>query len=120
VDRSPFINLFPTTPLALDELNGFMGLPSMMAQITTFQCGGTAVAVKMSHPLADARALMSFMDDWAAVNRSLVQGVSLPVPTPIFDPSLSDKQAAGDVNPKEPDQETLEVAQSLPLNRHDY
>jgi hypothetical protein len=109
-----------STPLAMHDLVNFEGLPGMVVQMTTFGCGGVAVAVKMAHPLADAQALLTFMRDWAAVNCSVLSGGPTPSLTPVFDPSLLDQAAGGDIDAPEQDLVLLEAASPLPLHRYDW
>lgn len=117
----PQKDLLSSTPLALHNLSDFEGLPCMSVQLNTFTCGGYAVAVKMAHPLADAQALMVFMHQWAASSRvldghpakSLMDG-------PIFNPSLLDSHATGDIDAQAADPEIIASARSLPMHRFDW
>lgn len=58
--------LFPSTTLASAKstVPDFDG-PAMMVQVTIFACSGTAIAVGLSHPLADAQSLAYFIQHWA-------------------------------------------------------
>ncbi|KAL3533129.1 hypothetical protein ACH5RR_006650 [Cinchona calisaya] len=38
-------------------------------QLNSFECGGTAIGVCISHKIADAMSLVTFMNTWAAKNR---------------------------------------------------
>lgn len=112
--------LDPPTRLALYNMADYEGLPGMVVQLTSFQCGGVAVAVKLAHSLADAQALLQFAHNWAAVNRALLSSDLLPILSPVFEPARLDRAAAGDIDAKNPDQGLLDTARALPLHRYDY
>ncbi|KAI9752548.1 MAG: hypothetical protein M4579_005585 [Chaenotheca gracillima] len=95
-------------------------VPGMMVQVTSFSCGGLAIGIKIVHSLADARSLTNFVRDWAAINRAMIMGAHLPSPGPVFDPSLLDRAASGDIDATHPDVTIVEVARSLPLHRYDF
>ncbi|KAE8323700.1 transferase family-domain-containing protein [Aspergillus sergii] len=112
------------TRLALANLRDYEGLPSMTIQITLFKGGGYAIGIKLPHCLADAQALMVFMQQWASACRVL-HGHSNSIPpedkfNPIFDPSLLDSKASGDINTPTPDQSLITKARNLPLHRYDW
>ncbi|KAG6856261.1 hypothetical protein H0H87_006017 [Tephrocybe sp. NHM501043] len=120
VTNLPFANLIDsTTPLALHDAINYAGLPSLSVQITTLADNGVAIAIKFAHPLADAQTLLQFTHDWAAVSRVVVAQGTLPTLSPVFDPSLLDRAAAGDIDASHPSSEILEVARPLPLHRYD-
>ncbi|KAG6837365.1 hypothetical protein H0H93_010967 [Arthromyces matolae] len=96
-----------------------LGLPSLIIQITTLVDNGVAIAVKFAHPLADAMTLLQFVHDWAAVSKAMRQNDPLPALSPIFDPSLIDRAAAGDIDASHPSPSVLETARPLPLHRYD-
>ncbi|OJD28715.1 transferase family protein [Diplodia corticola] len=106
----PAVELVPATPLAAPTAPGGDDSPeprpALLAQATSFACGGLAVGLRLAHPLADAHALANFVRDWAAAAR----GLAPPVPGPLFDPSLLDAYAA----PPPPS------ARALPCNRFDW
>ena len=109
------------TAYALDDAKVHQNLPSTKIQFTNFKDGGTAIAVGMVHSLADAAALLTFMKDWAATNRALLSSSeSLPKLQPLFDPSLIDASAAGNIDARTSDPGILEVAAKLPVHRFDY
>lgn len=117
----PQKDLLSGTPLALHNLSNYKGLPAMSVQINTFTCGGYAVAVKMAHPLADAQALMVFMHQWAATSRAQDGQVAISLMgAPVFDPSLLDSCAAGDIDGEAADKDLSDVARSLPMHRFDW
>eukprot|EP01087_Luapelamoeba_hula_P025261 TRINITY_DN9942_c0_g1_i1.p1 TRINITY_DN9942_c0_g1~~TRINITY_DN9942_c0_g1_i1.p1 ORF type:complete len:616 (-),score=70.55 TRINITY_DN9942_c0_g1_i1:26-1873(-) len=108
-------------------------LPSMVVQVTTFACGGVAIAVKLPHPLADAHTLVRFMKDWSAIHTaSLTDAVTPLADPPLFDPSLLDQRAAKSDNVPEGerreegsegpvvDQVMVARARALPLHRYDW
>ncbi|KAL4581228.1 hypothetical protein LXL04_017438 [Taraxacum kok-saghyz] len=41
----------------------------LAVQVNYFECGGVAVAVSMSHKIADASSVVHFMNDWAKITR---------------------------------------------------
>lgn len=96
------------------------GLPAMIVKITTFACGGVAIAPRLQHVLGDAQAFLRFVHDWAAVHKSLVKGFPRPVLEPVFDPEMLNNMAAGDIDGEEPDKDILETAQELPVHRYDW
>lgn len=115
------IALLPTSPrLALADMITSEGLPSVIIQITTFSCGGVALAIKIAHPLADATALLQFTRDWANINKKAVTGSPSHIPTPLFDPAALDRAAAGDIDAPELDLGIVEQAQRLPFHRYDW
>ncbi|RSL86948.1 hypothetical protein CEP51_002538 [Fusarium floridanum] len=103
----------------VDDESGRLN-PLMAVQVTELACGGFVVAVKGTHPLADATSFISLLKDWAAVSRSVLERSPIPTLTPLFDPALLDNQAAGDINAEEPDDGILQKAKSLPLHRYDW
>ncbi|KAF8075032.1 hypothetical protein FPV67DRAFT_1619832 [Lyophyllum atratum] len=112
--------LDPTTRLAMHDAINYAGLPSMIVQITTIASGGVGVAIKLAHPLADAQSLLRFTHDWAAVTRAMSAAAPLPTLSPVFDPTLLDRTAVGDIDAPEPDHALLEVARALPMHRYDW
>ncbi|KAM0433404.1 hypothetical protein ACHAPT_004282 [Fusarium lateritium] len=94
--------------------------PLMAVQVTELACGAFVVGLKGTHPLADATSFISLLKDWAAVSRSALNGSLLPTLTPVFDPTLLDNQAAGDINAEQPDEEIVQKAKSLPMHRYDW
>ncbi|KAM5350257.1 hypothetical protein ACJ41O_006762 [Fusarium nematophilum] len=94
--------------------------PLMAIQVTQLACGGFVLALKSTHPLADASTFISLLKDWALVSRALLSGETMPQLTPLFDPGLLDDQAAGCINADQPDEEILEQAKSLPMHRYDW
>jgi hypothetical protein len=115
----PGRELVPATALSSHDLTNPQA-PSLIVQLTTFGCGGHAIALKMSHPLADAHCLSYFARDWAAVTRALIANEPTPALTPLFDPQRLDKAAAGDIDAASPDPAILARARSLPCHRFDW
>ncbi|KAK9090208.1 hypothetical protein Sjap_023385 [Stephania japonica] len=66
------IQLFPIEYTTGEELLG--------VQVSFFECGGIAVGVYLSHKVADARSLCTFVVSWASIAKS-----GSPVLTPRFD-----------------------------------
>ncbi|KAJ7582768.1 transferase family-domain-containing protein [Mycena floridula] len=112
-----------TSPrLAMQDGVHFLGLPAVIVQITKFVDAGLAIAAKMSHPMADAQSLTCFMRHWAAIHRRMVEGITegdLP-PAPVFDPSLLDNRAVGDIDAQKADPEIVAQAHALPQHRYDW
>ncbi|XP_057507634.1 stemmadenine O-acetyltransferase-like [Actinidia eriantha] len=50
------------------DLDDVRDLP-VLVQVTFFECGGVAVAVNLSHKVADAMSLFTFVNGWAATAR---------------------------------------------------
>ena len=60
------------------------------------------------------------MKDWAATNLALSSSNSAPKLQPLFNPSLIDAAAAGNIDAESPDPSILQVAAKLPVHRFDY
>ncbi|KAI9738314.1 MAG: hypothetical protein M1834_008812 [Cirrosporium novae-zelandiae] len=109
----------PTTPLAPSK-NEDSILPCMAIQVTTFECGSLAVAVKLSHSLGDAITLSHFVKDWANISQAIFHKTPLPSPSPVFNPQLLDNAAAGDIDALEPNEQLVDIALALPCHRFDW
>ncbi|KAG6885116.1 hypothetical protein C0993_005790 [Termitomyces sp. T159_Od127] len=107
------------TPLAFHDAVSYVGLPSLIIQITTLADDGVAIGLKFAHPLADAQTMLYFTKDWAAVSRAIRMQKPPPVLSPIFDPLLIDRAAAGDIDGLNPSPSILEATRELPLHRYD-
>ncbi|CAI9113053.1 OLC1v1013580C1 [Oldenlandia corymbosa var. corymbosa] len=57
-------------------------IPLLAVQISSFECGGTAVGVCISHKIADISSLMNFVNYWSALSRGGNSNTSVQ---PIFD-----------------------------------
>ena len=114
-------DLCRTTPLfPSDEWPSTTSLPSMVVQLTTFACGGRAVAVRLAHVLADVQTISTFAHHWSAVHRAMLADQSCITSTaPVFDPQLLDRQAAGDIDATHPDKHLLSAAHCLPQEHWD-
>ncbi|OJT03674.1 Spermidine hydroxycinnamoyl transferase [Trametes pubescens] len=119
-DDFPAAQLLYPTELALYNTKEYAGRPSVSVQLTAFACGGFGVALRIVHPIADATAMHQFVKDWSAINSALLNNHPPPTPAPIFDPSLVDKAAAGDLTKPAIDPEILRTARTLPLVRYDW
>lgn len=95
-------------------------LPSFAIQVTTFLGGGMAVALKFAHPLTDAHGMSFFMRDWASACQAIVTGSEMPTMTPIFDPQMLDRCAAGAINAIHADPKLVAKAHNLPCHRYDW
>lgn len=103
--------------LALWNMQESDGLPCVVVQLTTFACGGVAIAVRIAHVLADADALVKFVGNWATAYRGeRVKDADLPV----FEPSLLDRNAAGRIDSQRPDQNIVAQSRALPVSRFDF
>ncbi|KAJ7094378.1 transferase family-domain-containing protein [Mycena epipterygia] len=114
------LDLLPNTSLASHTMADFTGLPCLIVQVTSFKCGGLVIALKASHPLADAQTLTTFVNDWALVNSALVQNLPPPVLAPIFSPAALDQAALGDIDVASPDPAIIKIARELPIHRYDW
>lgn len=94
--------------------------PIMAIQCTTLSDGGFVLAVKTAHPLADIAGLVRFVKDWASVSSAVINGLTAPVLTPVFEPARLDNLAAGDINAEEPDPAIIKRTECLPLHRYDW
>ncbi|PSR81097.1 hypothetical protein PHLCEN_2v6538 [Hermanssonia centrifuga] len=111
----PTTELLPSTPLALNNLKDYLGLPSMIVQITDFACGSVGVAVKLAHPLADAQALAHFVHDWAKLSRACMSDPISPPPlpvNPVFEPSKLETAIGGP--------SSLTGPHPLPMHHYDW
>jgi hypothetical protein len=105
--------------LSDNHKSDFDGLPCVVIQLTTFDCGGVAIAMRMAHCLTDTQTMVQFISDWARLNRAIVAHAPIPTLSPIFDPSLLDRAAAGDIDAAKADPKLIEAARALPVRRFD-
>ena len=118
--QSPFLS---DTVLPLHDLGKFEGLPAMQLQLNLFNDGGYGIGVKMAHALADAQALMVFVHHWAAKSRQLFSSTDTSaslVDAPIFNPTLLDACATGEIDGPVADPVLVSAARKLPLHRFDW
>lgn len=120
IDDSFDSNFLLPGEVVLEDTFSTEGLPGLRVQINQFECGGVGVTVKMTHCLADATSLMSFVRDWEGVNGAMVEGREMPDLKPAFAPHLLDEHARGDLNAKHPDEALIKQARSLPAHRYDW
>ncbi|KAM0201865.1 hypothetical protein ACHAPI_001921 [Fusarium lateritium] len=99
--------------------NGLL-YPLLAIQITELACGGFVLALNGAHPLADVTTFISLLKDWASVSRSILEGKPLSRSKPMFDHTLIDNDAAGDINADHPNEFIVQQALSLPMNRYDW
>lgn len=134
--QAPLEELVPSTTLApassptSAEKNEQISTdaPCLVVQVTTFKCGGRAIALQTAHPLADAMALSFFVRDWAANAKALKlidpqqlsEGIAAISPPPCFNPGLLDNCGAGDIDAARPDLELVKIARALPSHRYDW
>ncbi|KAF7312528.1 hypothetical protein MIND_00266600 [Mycena indigotica] len=112
------LNLLPQSPALAN--GDVMGLPALVVQVTKFACGGIAIALKSSHPMADAQTLTTFVKDWAEMHRAITQNLPTPAITRHFVPSDVDNAAAGDIDAESADSNVLRRARELPIHRYDW
>jgi hypothetical protein len=113
----PSSQLLPTTKLAISSDKD---APNVIVQFTTFACGSTAVAIEITHCLADAVAMSQFAKDWARTSQAILGGHDLPALAPIFDPQRLDAFAEGDIDAKHPEVTIQTKARGLPQHRYDW
>ncbi|KAG2707966.1 hypothetical protein I3760_05G170100 [Carya illinoinensis] len=68
-------------PLALDDIKDL----AVVVQVTSFNCGGIAIGLGMSHKVADALSFFTFLNSWAAINNTLGENCEIMVSRPRFD-----------------------------------
>lgn len=71
---------------------------TLVAQLTTF-VDGSVVAVRASHAIVDAHAMMLFMRDWIGAYAALAAGETPVIPERKFDGSFVDTHANGEGPP---------------------
>ena len=118
----PFNDFVPSTLLAnpLKDTPEGDSLPAIAIQITTLACGGYVLSVRIAHALADAHSLVYFVKHWAAISRSIVKDLPIPLQKPVFDAEMVDSLAAGDINVDTADNIIVRQTQRLPFNRYDW
>ncbi|XP_071719272.1 pelargonidin 3-O-(6-caffeoylglucoside) 5-O-(6-O-malonylglucoside) 4'''-malonyltransferase-like [Rutidosis leptorrhynchoides] len=57
--------LVPLQPGEVDQVND----PLLAIQVTAFECGGIALGVSISHRIADASTISTFLNEWAYISR---------------------------------------------------
>ena len=112
--------LLPTTPMALSSKNCAPDAPNMIIQVTLFACGSIAVAIAITHGLADAQSLCTFAKDWASIGCAMHASSLLPTLSTLFNPGLLDSSASGDIDASEPDHTLVKEARDLPSHRFDW
>ncbi|KAI0634547.1 transferase family-domain-containing protein [Trametes polyzona] len=118
-DNYPSGDLLYPTDLALHG-GDQDGLPSVSVQLTHFACGGLSIAVRIVHPVADATSMLRFVKDWAAVHRALLDEQPPPSLAPVFNPSLLDNAASGDLRATAPDPALVRISDALPMLKYDW
>lgn len=110
------------TLLPLHDLREFECLPAMQVQLNLFNDGGYGIGIKMAHPLADAQTLMVFVHHWAAKCRESFHSINMPslMSAPVFNPTLLDTCAAGDIDGPAANPMCVSMARQLPLHRFDW
>ncbi|RDW79884.1 hypothetical protein BP6252_04522 [Coleophoma cylindrospora] len=112
--------LIPSIPLAMSR-QAKPDSPNMTIQHTVFACGSTTIGIAMTHGLADAQSMSHFIHDWSVMSHSMLSpGDDLPKPTPVFDPELLDRYAAGNIDADCPDPSIISKSQKLPRLRGDW
>ncbi|BEI85665.1 hypothetical protein CcaverHIS002_0510660 [Cutaneotrichosporon cavernicola] len=107
-------NLSPSNPRTEKPLSG--------AKITLFD-DGAALVVGISHVLADAGALGTFVEDWATIHALLPSQVEVAVDELVkkrrFDWETLDAYAAGDLDAAHPDPALEKLEEGLDVLRYD-
>lgn len=111
--------LYPTATLALSNDRTPPDAPNVTIQLTSFACGSNAVAISVTHALADAQSVSQFAKDFASVSRAMINSEPLPNLFPVFDPQRVDAFAVGNIDAETPDPALQEKARKLPLHRYD-
>lgn len=94
--------------------------PSTAAQITTFSCGGVAIALAAQHALLDAHALAHVLRDWGSVHAAMVRNQLPQQPiTRTYAPMALDAHAKK-ADGGERDQELEALSQTVPQLRLDF
>ncbi|KAL3424266.1 transferase [Phlyctema vagabunda] len=119
VSELPATELVPKTPLSLSR-PATEDSPNVLVQYTSFSCGSSALGIAITHGLADAQSLATFVKDWAVTSRAMLDSPSLPELQPLFEPGLLDQQAAGDIDASVPDMAIVQKARDLPCLRQDW
>ncbi len=91
--------------------------PALAAQITRFE-DGVALAIKVSHALADAHTGIGILRDWVSLYNALRAGKLLPQLKGTWAPTIN-AAAAGDIDADAPDPHLVEEARTLPGLRLD-
>ncbi|KAF4465804.1 Hydroxycinnamoyl-Coenzyme A shikimate quinate hydroxycinnamoyltransferase [Fusarium albosuccineum] len=94
--------------------------PLLTVQVTELACGGFVIAVKAAHPLADASTVIALVKDWALVSQSVLECKAIPPLSRVFNPALLDSHAASDINADQPNDDIIQQAESLPMDRYDW
>ncbi|XP_041013015.1 stemmadenine O-acetyltransferase-like [Juglans microcarpa x Juglans regia] len=68
-------------PLELDDVKDL----AAVVQVTSFNCGGMAIGLGMSHKVADALSFFTFLNSWAAINSVRGENCEIMVSRPRFD-----------------------------------
>lgn len=102
----------PTKGLLVDR-----DTPCATVQITHFK-DGSALALSVSHTLADASAIGQMLTDWATIHHSQASG-KVEVPSRPFNYLDVDGQAAGDLNTEAEDPALTELESEQDMFRYD-
>lgn len=122
--------LMPSELGAVDQVND----PILSIKVTTFECEGLALGVSISHRIADAATLCTFLNEWAAVSReenevghigsgfnssSVFPGRGLPPVQQGLPRSISDDELRKNVTKKltYSENEILNLKEKMMLNR---
>ncbi|KAI0767622.1 transferase family-domain-containing protein [Fomes fomentarius] len=119
-DSFPSHQLLSPTSLALHNTDEYEGRHCVSVQLTTFACGGLSIGLRIVHCIADATAMFQFVKDWGAVHRAVLSHSPLPELNPMFDPTLVDNAAAGDIKGPAPDPTLVSIENTLPMVRYDW
>ncbi|CAL1386195.1 unnamed protein product [Linum trigynum] len=86
--------LVPFEPMCLLRIPNHDDRPQLAVQMSTFDCGGTAIGIDFNHKIADGGTITAFLNAWAAANGicyySYAPGFRLGIlcfPSPTVDPA---------------------------------
>ncbi|KAI8027720.1 Acetyl-CoA-benzylalcohol acetyltransferase [Camellia lanceoleosa] len=98
-----------------DLLNQFLPLdiggPLVAIQVNMFDCGGLVVGVSVSHKVADAFSIITFVNGWAAANKAGIEDVI----SPSFE--LGSLFPASDLLPPNPPSTTAKAQAKIAMKR---
>ena len=111
----PDLKVLPILRQDEDEIR-----PCLLIKLTMLSDGGLALALAFHHCLSDTQTLCTFVQDWAALHRSLTAPSPTQPPSRPFDPLLLDSHASGNIDGSQEDPNIRSQALELPQIRLDW